>query len=41
MTVAQLNESMTQDEFVGWVAFYELTYEDQEKMIADAKARRR
>lgn len=41
MTVEQLNNNLTQDEFIGWVAFYELAYEDQEKMIADSKAKRR
>lgn len=37
MTVEQLNNNLTQDEFIGWVAFYEISYEDQEKMIEDAK----
>jgi PIN domain nuclease of toxin-antitoxin system len=41
MTVQQLNDNMTQDEFVGWVAFYELAYEDQQKMLEDAKRNRR
>ena len=30
MTVAQLSEHLTQEELVGWAAFYEIKSEDKE-----------
>ena len=31
MTVAQLSQTMTQEELVGWAAFFELKNEQEEK----------
>lgn len=38
MTVAQLSQTMTQEELVGWAAFFELKNEHEEKAMRDAKA---
>jgi|TARA_R100000030_G_scaffold76841_1_gene59767 hypothetical protein len=37
MTVAQLSQTMTQEELVGWAAFFELKGEQEEKAIQNAK----
>ena len=33
MTLAQLTERLTQEELVGWAAFYELKSEEQEAVM--------
>jgi hypothetical protein len=38
MTVAQLSRDLTQEELVGWAAYFELYNERQEKAIESAKA---
>ena len=38
MTVAQLSQTLTQEELVGWAAFFELKNEQEEKAIQTAKA---
>ena len=40
MTVAQLSRDLTQEELVGWAAYFELHNEQQEKAIQDAKVGR-
>jgi hypothetical protein len=40
MTVAQLSRDLTQEELVGWAAYFELYNEQQEKAIQNAKAGR-
>lgn len=40
MTVAQLTEHLTQEELVGWAAFFEIKAEQEEKSIQNAKAGR-
>ena len=37
MTVAQLSVQLTQEELVGWAAFYELKNEQQEQAMEKAK----
>jgi|TARA_R100000482_G_scaffold63397_3_gene23435 hypothetical protein len=37
MTVAQLSQTMTQEELVGWAAFFELKNEQEEKAVQNAK----
>ena len=37
MTVAQLSQTLTQEELVGWAAFFELKAEQEEKAIQNAK----
>jgi hypothetical protein len=37
MTVAQLSKTLTQEELVGWAAFFELKNEQEEKAIQNAK----
>ena len=39
MTVAQLTKHLTQEELVGWAAFYELKNEQEEKARDQAKMR--
>jgi len=36
-TVAQLTQNLTQEELVGWAAYFELHNEQQEKAIQNAK----
>ena len=38
MTVAQLSQTLTQEELIGWAAFFELKNEQEEKAIQNAKA---
>jgi hypothetical protein len=40
MTVVQLTESLTQEELVGWAAFFEIKAEQEEKSIQNAKSGR-
>ena len=37
MTVAQLSRDLTQEELVGWAAYFELYNEQQEKAVQNAK----
>ena len=37
MTVAQLSQTLTQEELIGWAAFFELKNEHEEKAIQNAK----
>ena len=37
MTVTQLTKHLTQEELVGWAAFFDLYNEQQEKVIQNAK----
>lgn len=37
MTVAQLSQTMTQEELVGWAAFFELKNEQEEKAVQNAR----
>jgi hypothetical protein len=37
--VAQLSEHLTQEELVGWAAFYELKGEEEEKAMERSKMR--
>ena len=37
MTVAQLSQTLTQEELVGWAAFFELKNEQEEKAMQSAK----
>ena len=37
MTVAQLSRGLTQEELAGWVAFYEIKGEEEEKAMDQAK----
>ena len=39
MTVAQLSQHLTQEELVGWAAFYELRREEDDKARDQAKMR--
>ncbi len=39
MTVAQLSRDLTQEELIGWAAFYELRNEQEEKARDQAKMR--
>tara|TARA_R110001606_G_scaffold394251_1_gene564982 strand:- start:481 stop:627 length:147 start_codon:yes stop_codon:yes gene_type:complete len=41
MTVAQLCKTLTQEELVGWAAFFELKSEQEEKAIEKAKTANR
>ena len=34
MTVAQLSQTLTQEELIGWAAFFELKNEQEEKSCA-------
>lgn len=38
MTVAQLSQTLTQEELIGWAAFFELKNEREEKTVQQAKA---
>ena len=40
MTLAQLTERLTQEELVGWAAFYELRSEDQQAAMDRGRASR-
>ena len=40
MTVAQLTSQLTQEELIGWAAFYELKAEEEEKVMDRAKTGR-
>lgn len=40
MTVAQLSRDLTQEELVGWAAYFELHNEQQEKAVQNAKTAR-
>ena len=37
MTVAQLSQTLTQEELIGWAAFFELKNEQEERAIQNAK----
>jgi|TARA_R100000278_G_scaffold123172_1_gene111667 hypothetical protein len=37
MTVAQLAKQLTQEELVGWAAFYEVKSEEEERAMERAK----
>jgi len=37
MTVAQLSQTLTQEELIGWAAFFELKNEQEGKAVQDAK----
>jgi|TARA_R100000479_G_C6362014_1_gene193419 hypothetical protein len=37
MTVAQLTKHLTQEELVGWAAYFELYNEEHEKAVQNAK----
>lgn len=37
MTVAQLSQTLTQEELIGWAAFFELKNEKEDKAIQQAK----
>lgn len=39
MTVAQLSRHLTQEELIGWAAFYELRGEEEDKARDQAKMR--
>lgn len=39
MTVAQLSRDLTQEELIGWAAFFELKNEQEEKARDQAKMR--
>jgi len=39
MTVAQLSRHLTQEELIGWAAFYELQREEEDKVRDQAKMR--
>ena len=39
MTVAQLSQTLTQEELIGWAAFFELKNEQEEKARDQAKMR--
>ena len=41
MTVAQLSQTLTQEELIGWAAFFELKNEQEEKAIQNAKTANR
>ena len=41
MTVAQLSQTLTQEELLGWAAFFELKNEREEKAIQNAKTANR
>jgi len=40
MTVVQLTERLTQEELVGWAAFFEIKSEQEERSIQNAKSGR-
>lgn len=40
MTLAQLTTHLTQEELIGWAAFYELKAEEEEKVMDRAKTGR-
>tara|TARA_R100000149_G_scaffold57552_1_gene26534 strand:- start:934 stop:1107 length:174 start_codon:yes stop_codon:yes gene_type:complete len=40
MTLAQLTTYLTQEELIGWAAFYELKAEEEEKVMDRAKTGR-
>ena len=40
MTVRQLASQLTQEELIGWAAFYELKAEEEEKVMDRAKTGR-
>lgn len=40
MTVVQLTEHLTQEELVGWAAFFEIKTEQEERAMQNAKAGR-
>tara|TARA_B100001094_G_scaffold113727_1_gene109731 strand:+ start:1534 stop:1680 length:147 start_codon:yes stop_codon:yes gene_type:complete len=37
MTVAQLSQTLTQEELIGWAAFFELKNEQEEQAVQRAK----
>tara|TARA_R110002020_G_scaffold316839_1_gene532192 strand:- start:2566 stop:2712 length:147 start_codon:yes stop_codon:yes gene_type:complete len=37
MTVVQLSQTLTQEELIGWAAFFELKSEQEDKAIQQAK----
>jgi|TARA_B100001094_G_scaffold326235_1_gene381981 hypothetical protein len=37
MTVVQLSQTLTQEELIGWAAFFELKNEQEDKAIQQAK----
>lgn len=41
MTVRQLTEQLTQEELIGWSAFYELKSEQEEKVMDRARTSRK
>jgi hypothetical protein len=41
MSVNQLTQQLTQEELVGWAAFYELKRDEEEKAMHRAKTARR
>jgi hypothetical protein len=40
LTVAQLSEHLTQEELVGWAAFYEIKSEEEERVMERSRAAR-
>lgn len=40
MTVSQLTANLTQEELIGWAAFYELKSEEEERVMDRAKTGR-
>lgn len=41
MTVAELASSLTQEELVGWAAFYDIKQEQEERTMGAARSSRR
>tara|TARA_R100001463_G_scaffold52198_5_gene102978 strand:- start:2024 stop:2170 length:147 start_codon:yes stop_codon:yes gene_type:complete len=41
MTVVQLSQTLTQEELIGWAAFFELKNEQEEKAVQSARTGRR
>ena len=41
MTIKELTTKLTQEEFIHWVAFYDLKKENEEKAYEDAKNKSR
>ena len=41
MTIGELTDKLTQEEFVNWIAYYELKRDYEEKAIQDAKDKSR
>jgi len=40
MTLAQLAKNLTQEELVGWAAFYEIKSEEEERVMDQARTSR-